>query len=276
MSVFFVALVALASYVAHRSSLRVSQVVLSGGILVSSDAVASETTSFLSGSYFFLFPKNNIFLYPRAGLEADLKAKFQRIATISVGRGGNLHTLVVTITERTPSALWCEGDPTTATSTTDVSTCFFMDDTSTIFAQAPSFSGDAYFKYYGDVSSTTPISANPIGQQYIASSTLFADVSRFVESVRTLDIRPQYLVTNDVDDFTLELAGGGKIYIDTDEPLTKASQNLQALLQRTPSLTLSTTRDLPVDYIDLRYGNKLFYKLSGTSIISENATSTKI
>jgi cell division septal protein FtsQ len=248
-----VVLVGVLAYVAHRPSLRVSQVQLSGGVLVSHADVQAETLSFLSGSYLWLFPKNNIFLYPHDAVERDLQEHFKRIDTVSVGRA-NFHTLNVTITERKPVALWC-----------DMTQCYFMDDQSTIFAVSPDFSGDAYFKYYGDVSTTSPISENPIGAQYIASSTLFAELSQFVNFATGLGLHPQYIVENDSDDFTLVIGGGGQIYFDTDEPFTQITGNLQALLARTPVLTPSPTRDLPVDYIDLRYGNKLFYKLSGAS-----------
>jgi hypothetical protein len=261
------------AYVAHRPSLRISQVDLTGGVLVAKGDVQEETLRFLSGSYLFLFPKDNIFLYPRGALTNDLKNHFQRIDTISVGQE-NLHTLSVTITERKPSALWCGASPSAVVTTSQAgqsSQCYFMDDESTIFAVAPDFSGDAYFKYYGDVSTTSPISPAPIGAQYISSSTLFSDISNFVDFTRTLGLHPQYLVQNDADDFSLVIGGGGQIYFDTDEPLSQVSQNLQALLTRIPVLTPNPAHDLPVDYIDMRYGNKLFYKLSGTAVATTSA-----
>ncbi len=268
-----VVLVGVASYVAHRPSLRVSRVELSGGVLVAQADVEAETLNFLSGSYLWLFPKNNIFLYPHGALERDLQEHFKRIDTITVGRGADFHTLVVTVTERKPVALWCDTVPgavalATSTNSTQSAQCYFMDDQSTIFAVSPDFSGDAYFKYYGDISTTSPISANPIGAQYIASSTLFAELSQFVDFTTKLGLHPQYIVENDSDDFALAIAGGGHIYFDTDEPFTQITGNLQALLARTPALMPSPTRNLPVEYIDLRYGNKLFYKLSGTASTS--------
>ncbi len=69
-----------------------------------------------------------------------------------------------------------------------------------------------------------------------------------------------YLVAKEGDEFSLVVSGGGEIYFDIKESLSKVADNLEALL-RTPELATSTSRDLPVEYIDMRFGNKLFYKL---------------
>ncbi len=252
-----IALICGTIYIAHRLSLRISAVTVSGGLRISADDLSHESLTFLSGSYLFAFPKNNALIYPHDALETYLKDHFKRIDTISVTRT-NFHTLNVAITERKPVALWCGAAPT------HPETCYFMDNTSTIFAEAPEFSGDAYFKYYGEV----PL--DPIGSQYLASSTEFADLAVFVAATRDLNLRPEYLITQSSPETkeiqgTLVISGGGKIYFDTQIPLQKVVENLKALLLRTPGLTPSLTHALPIDYIDLRYGNKLFYKLLHTA-----------
>ncbi len=240
------ALVGLLSYVAHRPSLRISSIELSGGVLVTQDEIESKTNEFLKGSYFFLFPKNNAFLYPKAALAQYLGDNFKRIDTITLHLK-NPHTLAIEITERKPFAIWCNGG--------EQDKCYFMDQNSTIFATAPDFSGDAYFKYYGLVATDTPI-----GIEYMASTTEFSTISDFVARVKNLGIRPQYLVAKDDGWFALVLAGGGQIYFDLKESLSKTADKL-ALLLSSKELSISSSSNLQIDYIDLRYGNKLFYKL---------------
>ncbi|MES2213704.1 MAG: hypothetical protein V4473_02625 [Patescibacteria group bacterium] len=239
-------------WIAHRPSLRISEVELSGGVLVTQQEVSTEVIQFISGSYIWVFPKNNALLYPQKKLEKYLKDHFKRIDTIHVDTK-NLHTMSVEISERKSEALWCGGVP--GETEGEQGQCYFMDANSTIFAEAPQFSGDAYFKYYGLVTTDSPI-----GLEYMATSTDFAELSNFVQNARRLQIKPEYVVAKDTGEFTLVLAGGGKIYFDNKEPLTKVADNLEALL-RTPALVPSTNADLPIDYIDLRFGNKLFYKL---------------
>jgi len=257
-SVVFLALVFLAlltSYLAHRPSLRISKVELNGGVLVTQSDVSRESLNFLSGSYFWLFPKNNALWYPHSSLMNFLEDSFKRIDTIDIHLKG-LKTLVVDITERKPVALWCDTLPPEPSSR-----CYFMDSNATLFAEAPLFSGDAYFKYYGLVSADMPI-----GKEYIASSTKFIELSDFIKTAKNLGLQPVYLVAKgdglpaEAREFSLVLENGGQIYFDMKEPLTTASQNLEALL-RTPALSSISPDKLPIDYIDLRYGNKLFYKL---------------
>ena len=245
------------SYIAHRPGIRISKVELSGGTLVTEVDVQHSVLNILEGSYFWLFPKNNAFLYPRNDLIKNLKNEFKRIDTVNVHLK-NFHTLAIDITERKPEALWCDDVSSSQTGMEDgslVEHCYFMDINSSIFAEAPKFSGDAYFKYYGLISGD-----NPIGNYYISSTTLFGEIISFVETTRRLGVKPLYIVAKDDGDFSLVLHGGGQIYFDTKETLSKVGSNLEALL-RTPALKVSSGQDLPVQYIDLRFGNKLFYKL---------------
>ncbi|MDQ5969058.1 MAG: cell division protein FtsQ, partial [Patescibacteria group bacterium] len=147
-------LIGLSSYLSHRIEVRIRSVELSGGVLVTQDDVEDTSLKYLEGSYFWLYPKNNVFWYPHDELEQYLKENFRRIDTITIERNG-LQTLVIKIKERKPFALWCERQSTSvvASSTEVVSDtkkqeeCYFIDQNSTVFAKAPIFSGDAYFKY---------------------------------------------------------------------------------------------------------------------------------
>ncbi len=257
-------LIGLSSYLSHRIEVRIRSVELSGGVLVTQDDVEDTSLKYLEGSYFWLYPKNNVFWYPHDELEQYLKENFRRIDTITIERNG-LQTLVIKIKERKPFALWCDRQSTSvvASSTEVVSDtkkqeeCYFIDQNSTVFAKAPIFSGDAYFKYYGLMASTTE--SSPIGREFMASTTEFGDISNFVFKAKELKIKPLYIEAKDNGEFSLFVAGGGEIYFDTKESLSVVGQNLEALL-RTPVFA-SSTGNLPIEYIDLRYGNKLFYKL---------------
>lgn len=263
----FLVLVALTSYGAHRKEVRITKVILRGGILVTRTDIGEKSLNFMKGSYFWLYPKNVAFWYPKKSLEEYLKNNFKRIDAIQIHLEG-LNTMVIDIVERQPFAIWCDSLPdekqiSTTTQMEDGSElekCYFLDQNSTIFSEAPYFSGDAYFKYYGSIGTTTPI-----GNYYISSTTEFDEINSFIESVKNMSLHPVYLTTKDDEDYSLVISGGGEIYFDLKKPLSEVAQNLESLL-RTPALSTSTNTDLPIDYIDLRYGNKLFYKLKGEKI----------
>jgi hypothetical protein len=133
--------------------------------------------------------------------------------------------------------------------------CYFLDDTGFVYSESPDFSGDAYFKYYGLVPPTSPI-----GSSYLSSSNTFTQLSNFVSAVKALNITPLYIVATTQDDFTMYIYGGGQIIFDDKEPLDTTAQHLQLLLQKA-NLVPKQNGELLVDYIDLRYGNKLYYKV---------------
>jgi hypothetical protein len=248
------------SWLSHQSFARITSIELHGGVLVTQPDVQSRVQSIISGSYLWLFPKDTILLYPRAQIEKVLRADLQRIKTIDVHveKSG---VLFVYITERTPVAQWCDsalsvGTTTDASANSHDEQCYFMDDHSTIFAEAPSFSGDAYFKYYGARATTT----SPIGSMFMSSTTEFEKISHFVERVRGIGLRPQYIVADSSHGYSLTISGGGKILFTSEGSIDVVFENLQVIL-RTPELAPRSSQDIPVEYIDLRYGNKVFYKL---------------
>lgn len=261
--VFIVVLsVAVASYVSNRAEFRITDIVLEGGVLVTEEEVKNQSREYLEGSYFWLFPKDNAFLYPSKDLKNHLKDRFKRIDTIDSSLKG-LNVLVIKITERKPFAIWCNTIPGIDNSLEEGLSeeviqdedCYFIDQNSTIFAKAPVFSGNAYFKFYGIISGDSPL-----GKEYMNSSSEFAGISDFIRRVKEMSIKPLYIVGKENDQFSLVLSGGGQIYFDTEESMSKVGDNLEALL-KTPELKLDSKGNLPVEYIDLRYGNKLFYKL---------------
>ncbi len=261
---FFISLIALSSYISHRKEIRISEVSLRGGVLITQDEISEKVFEYMKGSHFWLYPKNNAIWYQKKGLEKYLKESFQRIDTVNIYIEG-FRTMIINVEERKPFAIWCDTLPnqnkvSTTTMMEDGSlpgNCYFMDQNSAIFSESPHFSGDAYFKYYGMIATD-----KPIGLYYISSSTKFQEISTFIELVRGISIKPLYLVAKGDNDFSLHISGGGQIFFDLKKPLSEVAQNLVSLL-RTPALSTSTNKDLPVDYIDLRYGNKLFYKLKG-------------
>ena len=58
--------------------------------------------------------------------------------------------------------------------------------------------------------------------------------------------------------FDMAMADGGHIYFDLTQPIEKSESNLSSLLK---TIVTSTQNGQAIDYIDLRFGNKLFYKL---------------
>lgn len=249
LSALFLILLGVSVWVSRLQSIRIDTVVINGATVLPVETLEQYTRDMLVGNYAWLFPKANVFLYPREKIQKGLEEKFPRIHTIKTQTLDN-HILAVTIVEREPFALWCDTPPTDS----QISQCYFLDTDGFVFDHAPQFSGNAYFKYYG----LLPFEA-PIGSYYLSSTTRFHELSNFIAEAKKLDITPLYISAKDTENFELSVFGGGKILLDTRESFVKIAERLSALL-KTPNLVPRNGNELLVEYIDLRFGNKMFFK----------------
>ncbi len=114
--------------------------------------------------YFGVIPKSNIFLYPRNALLEELLDEFPRLEAVSVSREKE-GVLSVRVLERKPYYVWCGED------VSSTENCHFVDLKGIIFSEAPGFSGNAYFIFYGPVRGVSVRETNtnqkPLGYYFI-------------------------------------------------------------------------------------------------------------
>lgn len=241
----------------HWSKLSIDTVTVDGTVILSPSEIKTKSFNFISGNYLYIFGKANALFYPKKELTDFLTKLYPRIKDVQISLA-DYHTISIILSEREPTALWCDTTPAEIASSTDPTiapNCYFLDKTGFVFSPSPDFSGDAYFKYYG----LLPYES-AIGSSFLSSSDKFIQLSAFVTSIKALNITPLYIVAKNQDEFVMYIYGGGQIIFDDKEPLVQTSEHLQLLLQKA-NLVPQKNGELFVDYIDLRYGNKLYYKV---------------
>jgi cell division septal protein FtsQ len=199
----------------------------------------------LSGFYYFLFPKNNILIYSKQQIIRDIRTTFTQAGTISVS-DSSLDSITIAISERKPNDLWCDS--------TSTSTCYFMDKTGYIFSLAPTVTGSVYLKYFGG------FEGNPIDKQFIPTDKIAA-LDAFAVSVKNLGLVPQSITIMSYNEYRMQIAGNGVIFFNNETPFDAELSNLAVLLQQKDFTPLATGGIPQFEYIDLRYGNKLIYKI---------------
>lgn len=222
--------------------LRVTAVAVSGAQTADPAAIQKIAAEHMAGAYGYVFAKNNIFLYPKAAIAAALMAQYPQFKSVEVS-AKDFHTVAVAVDERQPAARWCG------------TTCFVMDEDGVVYAadqgaatSSPwvSYSGGAegklpwqylpaeqfkaLFALVGALSQTEP--GNPVVQVAVDSNN---------------DVRA-YFKNNFVLMFSLNDESG-----DIFERFTLA-------LKSAP-FAGKTLGDF--EYLDLRFGDKLYYKLKG-------------
>jgi cell division septal protein FtsQ len=232
-------------------ALRIKDVEISGNKILEKEDLKRTVEEILSEKYLWLFSKSNVFIYPQESLRTRLIAEYGRIndLNISLTRDRVLH---LTLSERTGKYLWCGQDMTE-----EDKKCYFLDDQGYIFDEAPYFSGEVYFKFYGE---SAP------GQYFLKDK--FKKLIDFIAALTKMGLRPVVLLDKDENDLELYLSRGApaevrpKVLIKKNSDFEKIIENLDAALGTDPLKTEWKDNYAKLEYIDLRFENKVYYRFN--------------
>jgi hypothetical protein len=257
-------------------------------------------TQLYTGIHPFL-SKDNIFLYNPGALEREIVGFFPRIASATVSRSSLLATAVtVTVQERQPFALWCADEtgtqcyemdntgfifaqaPTpiasTVTETTNASstinTVFAFTATSTTSASStPAATSAQAVKEYvfkGGVGTSTQLSGSstsptvaarksPIGQMFVGAH--MPGIIALLQMLGQAGFTATGATVENGQDFWVPLTQGFYIKASFGEDPESIVNNLQLVLS---SDALAGKED-QLEYVDLRFGDRVYYKLQGSA-----------
>ncbi|MEI8269990.1 MAG: hypothetical protein WCG45_01350, partial [bacterium] len=138
--------------------------------------------------------------------------------------------------------------------------CYFVDKDGYIFDEAPYFSGDVYFKFYGNV---VLKNGNPSGSFFMKDN--FARIVEFKDTLEKINLKPNAFWVDDnrkEGNFSLrgEPLSGPRVMFKMDSDYKKLAENLQAAISIEPLHTDIKTKLSSLLYLDLRFGNKVYYK----------------
>ncbi|MDB5194927.1 MAG: hypothetical protein JWO84_111 [Parcubacteria group bacterium] len=212
------------------------------------DAAGVETfvEKDLTGTRFFVIPKNSIFFIPQKSLRAHLLAAFPQIEAVSIAPIG-LTTLKVAATERASVLWWCGTARDAA-----VAPCYETDAAGIVFAQVPAeeaAASSSMLSLYAPLAQ--PIGTTPAGDS-VASPALLPPLIQFVKAMRTLgaDITAVAMRGDEADLYTR--AGTRITYV-----LGREQQAAALATSAFPTLSLN---DGSLLYVDLRFDSKVFFK----------------
>ncbi|HVU75538.1 MAG TPA: cell division protein FtsQ/DivIB [Candidatus Paceibacterota bacterium] len=234
-------------WLSYLPQLNISTVQITGAERVSPELLQQYTDSLLhDGSYHFL-SRSNIFLYPAQVLESRIVGDFPAIKSAQVSRDTLFsRTLFVRIDERRPFAQVCEGV-----------NCYLLDDTGYIFSAYDASSTENIANPY-IFTGLSASSTNPIGQTFIPGH-MPGVIALLTILQQQTGLSPHMVAIADDQDFTVHFAEGFDLKVSFGEDAATVARNLKLLLS-TPPLSEKTGQ---IEYIDLRFGDRAFYKLQG-------------
>lgn len=230
----------------------VSRILIEGAKTVSPADIENSIRAYGALSVAGIFSRSHYLLFSSSKVEKIIQEQFPRIRDIDVKKefSGEIR---VTLTERTPWGSVCAGLPPSAPpgeTNNREGSCVFIDESGFAFEKAPYFFGALTKKIFVD-SENLSIGTTIIPAQYIAMYESFKDalspVGIAVTSLAFLKDAPR-----DIRIYS----GGWYTIVDRDAAAADIASVLKPLLETELSGKLSS-----VEYIDARFGNKVFYKL---------------
>lgn len=237
----FVSLVALV-YALFRPEFRIRDIQIDGGEAVPRESIATFLRSGMEGSYLGVIPKKHILFYPKNRLTASTLNAFPTLSNVDISRGG-ISRVHVSAVSRNPHVSWCEDGQ-----------CFFMDDTGFVFSEATEGSESLYYRFVSEqIATTTPIGSNRLEPEHL--SQLFSALVR----LETFGLETKELRFKENGEYEVVLRGGARLLLGVHE-FDKALNRLETLLGEKGLVPRQGIGGLGIDYIDLRYGNKIYFK----------------
>lgn len=255
-------------FISRIREFNIKKVEVSGNKVVDTDTIQKIVEEQITGNYLWFIPKTNFLLYPRHTIERELADQYKRLSNIKLDIKKR-ETLRISLEERTGIYTWCGSELPNSGEQLEKVKCYFLDKDGYIFDVAPFFSGDVYFKFFGQIGNitnenTNSISENPAGNYFLPES--FHKIVGLVENIKSEKLRPMALYTKSAKEMEIYLESQGdiadapKIIFTPDADLNKLAENLDAAISAEPLASEIKNKYESLQYIDLRFGNKVYYK----------------
>ena len=264
--IFFICFLILFFFSAYLSNLKkinIAEIQINGNSVVDTKAIRQTVEEKIKGKYLWLFPKTNIFFYPQNDIKNELQKKFERLKDINLSIKNN-KILEIFITERVAKYTWCGTEFAKLSEALLKEECYFLDDDGYVIDKAPYFSGNVYFRFYGLIDGLSDSANDPLGLYFFKQN--FKSLSSFKHVFTSIGLNPVALyVTNngDVEVFLskgIKSANEPKIIFKMNADFQNILENLQTALNTEPLKSKFKNKYGSLEYIDLRFGNKVYDK----------------
>lgn len=239
-------------------SFQLSSINIEGNVVLESKDIENFINKKYEGKYLWVIPKNNtIFVLPNT-IKKSLQKEFPKIDYLEVKRSFP-NKLSISLSERKGSYVWCGNDVTISVISKD-NQCFFVDKEGVIFSEAPYFSGTPFVLFLGGEKNKDQI----LGTQLLNQND-FKNIILIYDVISKLKLSPYAVLVLPDGEYEILLRDGQYNFLNSPRIKLKdindqiiISQNLAAALN---TKIFKENKISDFSYIDLRFGNKVFYKL---------------
>lgn len=254
-------LIYLFSWLIGARFLSISEVTVFGADAEITEAIHTVAVRNLAGSSLGIFPHANTFIYPKSRIIADIKSQFPRVQNVTISRD-NLTHIRIMVNQKTPSSIVCVTLPNFKDNQIvydPADPCYFADEKGYIFERSTAVSENPYHIYYAPDISSTGSTTDFIGS-YATSTGEFIALESFYTGVQTVGVAGDAILIKEKGEYEL-YAGATVVYFNTSAGIARELENFVAFWNHSKNEDRSQKKTTIYDYIDLRYGSNVFYKI---------------
>ena len=233
----FVSLIAL-FYVPY---FRIKKISIEGNSSIDQEKITAEISNYFKDKQFKIFPRDNFFIMPKKEIINSLLEKFPRLKTISLSKNFP-DAISVKVEERNNEALFCFKNKDEG--------CAFIDQDGFVFDKAPYFSAGVYLTFLEEATPTVPSGLN----FQVISEEQFKKIIDFKNLLTEENIKILQIIIKKEGIYELQTNESWSILLNEKNDSQLTYQNLKTTLDQIKDKRKN------LDYIDLRFGNKVFYK----------------
>ena len=261
--ILFLIVVVLLSYASKSSYFRIETISVSGNSITDTKDITNVVDQDLSGNYVYLFAKNNALIFPKKKITETLYTAFPRFSNVVID-APDMHTLTISVTEREALYLWCGDAFDEAKIQNATEQCYYSDSEGYLYSKAPFFSGSIFLKLYG--SGVLSAGDTPIGK-YILTKEQLENLAFLKDSLKSIGIDSYAFNLKDAGEYEIFISPTTivdgvrpKIIVNSKDDFKNIVENLGAALTTEPFATDFKQKFNSLEYIDLRFTNKVYYK----------------
>jgi len=254
----FIACVVGVSVLSRHHSMHISQINILGNVYSNEQKILEVTEEKLKGNYFGILSRSNSFLFSRGRIEKAILEQFAEVEKVRVDFESK-NSINVRITEFNPVAKWCKDFVSEEAEVEEDANeiilskedCYLVSEKGFIFAREPLINTLDLVKFKNDHE------GEPIRSYYL-NEDLFKDLVHFTDLLKER-LNIEVVTVERADEFSFNMFTTDKLElrIDTEDDVLEVFDNLQTFLNSDEVSEISLA---DLEYIDLRFGNKVFYK----------------
>lgn len=224
---------------------RIQKISVEGAEILSVEKIIANVSDSIKSKYVFIIPKNHILIASKEEIANNLLSSFPRIKELTVNKNFP-NSLAIIIKERQSAALLCAGENNPPAG----GECAYIDEDGFVFERAPYFSGEIFLKFFDERDV-----GNSVSDKQLLSEEQFKGLIDFKNYLFRENIKIPSINLKKDGIYELQTNKGWFILLNERNDFRIAFENLKTAFD---SSIKENQKNL--EYIDLRFGNKVFYK----------------